>query len=171
MPNTTISHPLKWYLVQVMPTSKNLFPTQMAMLACKYLFPINLKRVPTHSQLVKFVSDRRQTSNPLAKSATIIKYLVLTDAPKRTEDGEMFLLHDNVQEMEDRIIAYATTQNLEPLNPATTWLCDGTFTTCPSVRIINYYNPIIHSCKESCAISEPELLSFGTSDSGLNSFL
>ncbi|KAJ9082409.1 hypothetical protein DSO57_1039614 [Entomophthora muscae] len=45
----------------------------------------------------------------------------------------MFLLHDNGQEVEDRIIAYTTTQNLEQLNTATTWLCDSTFATCPII--------------------------------------
>ncbi|KAJ9051271.1 hypothetical protein DSO57_1006193 [Entomophthora muscae] len=88
-----------------MPTSKDLSHTQLAVLACKYLSPTNLKRVPTHNQLVKFVSDRRQTSNPMVKSATTIEDLVLTDALKKTEDGEMFLLHDNGQEVKDRIIA------------------------------------------------------------------
>ncbi|KAJ9087382.1 hypothetical protein DSO57_1033828 [Entomophthora muscae] len=112
MPNTTIAHLLKWYLVQVMPTSKDLSLTQLAMLACKYLSPTNLKKVPTHTQLIKFVSDRRQASSPIANSATNIKSLILTDALKKTEDGEMFLLHDNGKEVEDRIIAYVTTQNL-----------------------------------------------------------
>ncbi|KAJ9089381.1 hypothetical protein DSO57_1013539 [Entomophthora muscae] len=74
----------------------------------------------THNQLVKFVSDRRQASNPLAKSATKIENLVFTDALKKTEDGEMFLLHDNGQEVEDRILAYTKTQNLEQLNTAAT---------------------------------------------------
>ncbi|KAJ9080705.1 hypothetical protein DSO57_1022109, partial [Entomophthora muscae] len=72
--------------------------------------------------------------NPLAKSATIIEELVLTNALKKTEDGDMFLLYDNGQEVEDRILAYATTQNLEKLNTATTWLCGSTFATCPTVR-------------------------------------
>ncbi|KAJ9070618.1 hypothetical protein DSO57_1006033 [Entomophthora muscae] len=116
MPNTTISCLLKWYLVQIMPTSKDLSPTQMAVLACKHLSPTNLKRVPTHTQLVKFVSDRHQASNPMAKIATKIKDLIFTDALKKTEDSEMFLLHDNGQEVKDRIIAYTTTQNLEQLN-------------------------------------------------------
>ncbi|KAJ9057739.1 hypothetical protein DSO57_1019816 [Entomophthora muscae] len=47
MPNTTIACLLKWYLMQVMPTSKDLSPTQLAALVCKYLSPTNLKRVPT----------------------------------------------------------------------------------------------------------------------------
>ncbi|KAJ9049092.1 hypothetical protein DSO57_1028187 [Entomophthora muscae] len=110
MLNTTISRLLKWYLVQIMPTSKDLSATQLAVLACKYLTPTNLKRVPTHTQLVNFVSDRRQASNPLAKSATNIKDLVLTDALKKTEDGEMFLLHDNGQEVEDRIVALSCSE-------------------------------------------------------------
>ncbi|KAJ9082012.1 hypothetical protein DSO57_1008690 [Entomophthora muscae] len=63
MPNTTIARLIKWYLVQVMPTSKYLPATQLNVLACKYLSPTNLKRVPTHTQLVRFVSDRRQASN------------------------------------------------------------------------------------------------------------
>ncbi|KAJ9066590.1 hypothetical protein DSO57_1008229 [Entomophthora muscae] len=87
----------------------------VTVLACKYLSPTNLKRIPTHNQLVNFLSDRRQASNPLAKSATTIKELVLTNALKKTKDGEMFLLHDNGQEVEDRIISYATTQDLEQL--------------------------------------------------------
>ncbi|KAJ9049315.1 hypothetical protein DSO57_1025836 [Entomophthora muscae] len=119
MPNTIIACLLKWYLVQIMPTSKDLFPTQLAMLACKHLSSTNLKRVPTHNKLVKFVSDRRQALTPLTKSATTIKELILTNALKKTENGEMFLLHDNRQEVEDRITAYATTQNLEQLNTAT----------------------------------------------------
>ncbi|KAJ9070717.1 hypothetical protein DSO57_1004949 [Entomophthora muscae] len=116
-----------------MPTSKDLSPTQLAVLACKHLSPTNLKRVPTHNQLVKFVSDRCQALNPLAKSTTIIKELVLTNTLKKKEDGEMFLLHDNGQEVEDMIIAYATTQILEQLNTPTTWLWDGTFATCLTV--------------------------------------
>ncbi|KAJ9088989.1 hypothetical protein DSO57_1017439 [Entomophthora muscae] len=109
-----------------MPTFKDLSPTQLAMLACKHLSPTNLKRVPTQSQLVKFVSDGRQAINLMAKSATTIKDLVLSDALKKTKDGEMFLLHDNGQEVEDRIIAYATTQNLEKLNTATTCVREPT---------------------------------------------
>ncbi|KAJ9072682.1 hypothetical protein DSO57_1024825 [Entomophthora muscae] len=115
MSNTTMACLLKWYLVQVMPTSKDLSPTQLTVLVCKYLSPTNLKRVPTHTQLVKFVSDRCQASNPLANSATTIEDLVLSNPLKKTEDGEMFLLHDNGQEVEDRIIAYTITQNLEQL--------------------------------------------------------
>ncbi|KAJ9090469.1 hypothetical protein DSO57_1001927 [Entomophthora muscae] len=119
MPNTTIAHLPKWYLVQVMPTSKDLSPTQLAMLAYNYFSPINLKKVPTHTQLVKLVSDRRQASNPLAKSTTTIEDLVLSNALKKTKNAEMFLLHDNGQDVKDRIIAYATIQNLEQLNTAT----------------------------------------------------
>ncbi|KAJ9067507.1 hypothetical protein DSO57_1038454, partial [Entomophthora muscae] len=54
-------------------------------------------------------------------------------ALKKMEDGEMFLLHDNGKKVEDRIVAYTTTQNLEQLNTTTTWLCSCTFTTCPSL--------------------------------------
>ncbi|KAJ9080073.1 hypothetical protein DSO57_1039659 [Entomophthora muscae] len=79
------------------------------------------------------VNNRRQASDPLAKSATTIEDLVLSNALKKTEDIEMFLLHDNGQEVEDSIIAYVTTQNLEQLNTAITWLCDGTFATCPTI--------------------------------------
>lgn len=43
----------------------------------------------------------------------------------------MFLLYENDQEVEDSIIAYATQQNLEQLNTVNTWLCEGTFATCP----------------------------------------
>ncbi|KAJ9055877.1 hypothetical protein DSO57_1038736 [Entomophthora muscae] len=132
IPNTTIARLLKWYLVQIMPASKDLSPTQLMVLACKHLSPINLKRVPTHNQLVKFVSDRCQALNPLAKSATTIKELVLTNALKKKEDGEMSLLHDNGQKVGDIIMAYTTTQNLEQLNTATTWLWDSTFATCPT---------------------------------------
>ncbi|KAJ9085719.1 hypothetical protein DSO57_1011188 [Entomophthora muscae] len=127
MPNTTIVCLLKWYLVQIMPTSKDLSPTQLAVLACKHLFSTNLKRVPTHTQLVKFFSDRRQASNSLAKSATTIKDLILSDTFKKTKDGDMFLLYEDGQEVEDSIIAYATNQNLEQLNTATKWLCNSTF--------------------------------------------
>ncbi|KAJ9058749.1 hypothetical protein DSO57_1009087 [Entomophthora muscae] len=77
MPHTIIACLLKWYLMQVIPTSKEFSATQLAVLACKYLFPINLKRVPTPNQLVKFVSDRCQASNPLAKSTTNIKDLIV----------------------------------------------------------------------------------------------
>ncbi|KAJ9059230.1 hypothetical protein DSO57_1004544 [Entomophthora muscae] len=94
MPNTTIACLLKWYLLQIMPTSKDLSPTQLAVLTYKHLSSTNLKRVPTHTQLVKFVSDRNQASNPLAKSATTIEDLVLSDALKKTKDRDMFLLHD-----------------------------------------------------------------------------
>ncbi|KAJ9080820.1 hypothetical protein DSO57_1020945 [Entomophthora muscae] len=82
-------------------TSKDLSPAQLAVIACKYLSPTNLKSVPNHSQLVKFVINRRQASNPLAKSTTIIKDLFLTDSLKK----------------------------LRMINTATTWLCDGTFST------------------------------------------
>ncbi|KAJ9077561.1 hypothetical protein DSO57_1015574 [Entomophthora muscae] len=72
-------------------------PTQLEVLACMHLSLTNLKRVPTHTQLVKFVSDRRQASNPLVKSVTTIEDLVLSNDLKKTEDGDMFLLHDNGQ--------------------------------------------------------------------------
>ncbi|KAJ9078607.1 hypothetical protein DSO57_1005173 [Entomophthora muscae] len=72
MPNTTIACLLKWYLVQIMPTSKDLSPIQLSVLACNHISPTNLKRVPNYTQLIKSVSDRRQASNPLAKSAITI---------------------------------------------------------------------------------------------------
>ncbi|KAJ9048041.1 hypothetical protein DSO57_1038983 [Entomophthora muscae] len=73
----------------------------------------------------------RQALNPLAKSATTTEELVIINALKKTEDGEMFL-HINGQEVEDRIIAYATTQNLEQLNTTTTWLCNGIICNLPN---------------------------------------
>ncbi|KAJ9081532.1 hypothetical protein DSO57_1013664 [Entomophthora muscae] len=117
---------------RIIPTSRVILPTQLSVLSCKYLSSTNLKRAPTYSQLVQFVSNRRQASNPLAKRTTTIKDLVLFNALKKTEDGEMFLLQDNEQEVEDRIIAYTISQNLEQLNTATIWLYNGTFATFPS---------------------------------------
>ncbi|KAJ9048720.1 hypothetical protein DSO57_1031987 [Entomophthora muscae] len=92
MPNTTIVRLLKCYLVQVMPTSKDLSATQLAVLTCKYLSPTILKRVPTHNQLVNFVSDRRQSSSPLAKSATTIEDLILSDAFVESLNVQVFRL-------------------------------------------------------------------------------
>lgn len=116
----------------MLPISKDLSATTLAYKATKYLTATNLKRVPTHQQLVKFISDRRHDANPIAQSATHLDNLVLTDALKKTESGKLFLLYDNgVEAKEDRMIAYATQENIEKLGEATTWLCDGTFSTCP----------------------------------------
>ncbi|KAJ9054841.1 hypothetical protein DSO57_1010031 [Entomophthora muscae] len=100
MSNNFISCLLGWYLVQIKPTSNDQSATHLGVLACKNLSKNNIR------------SDRHQALNPLAKSTTKIEDLVLTDALKKTEDGEMFLLHDNGQEVEDRIIALATKINL-----------------------------------------------------------
>ncbi|KAJ9081690.1 hypothetical protein DSO57_1011938 [Entomophthora muscae] len=74
-------------------------------------------------------SENPVATEPTVTSATTIEDLVLSDALQKIKDGEMFLLHDNKQEVKDRVIAYAITQNLEHPNTATTWLCDGTFAT------------------------------------------
>ncbi|KAJ9064669.1 hypothetical protein DSO57_1028029 [Entomophthora muscae] len=79
--------------------------------------------------------DRHQAANLLVKSASNVKDLILSDTLKNTKDGEMFLLCDNGQEVEDRIKAYNSKHMLEQLNTATTWLCDSTFAICPSSLI------------------------------------
>ena len=47
------------------------------------------------------------------------------------EDGEYFFLGDNFQEGGPRVIGFATQRNLETLNNASTWMVDGTFSSCP----------------------------------------
>ena len=49
------------------------------------------------------------------------------------EDGKYFFLGDNFQEGGPRVIGFATQRNLETLNNASTWMVDGTFSSCPGL--------------------------------------
>ena len=75
--------------------------------------------------------------HPIAPSAKKLKDLALDDSLKKSDDGTLFLLEDEDPEDEDqkRIICYATKENIKQLWASTTWLCDGTFGTCPSFSI------------------------------------
>ncbi|KAJ9057440.1 hypothetical protein DSO57_1022731 [Entomophthora muscae] len=110
---------LKWYLVQVIPTSSHLWASDLAIKALQHLKPNNLKLVPTQDQ------------SPSPKALDVLLELTLTHKLKQLLSGERFLLHDNVPAIKDRIICYSTQQNLMELKRASTWLVDGTFATCP----------------------------------------
>ncbi|KAJ9065396.1 hypothetical protein DSO57_1020118 [Entomophthora muscae] len=49
--------------------------------------------------------------------------------PNQILNYHWFICNNNSQEVEDRIIAYVTTQTLEKPKTATTWLCNSTFAT------------------------------------------
>ncbi|KAJ9054150.1 hypothetical protein DSO57_1017625 [Entomophthora muscae] len=55
---------LKWYLVQVIPTSVNIQDSRLAIKALHPLKPNNLKLAPIQEQLVKFISNKRISANP-----------------------------------------------------------------------------------------------------------
>lgn len=132
-PKSLIEKLLKWYILQMIPVSKDMKATHLAVKATRYLSEENLKVVPDRDQLVKFICDKRREMRPLGKSASTIEDLVLKPEQKKDHDDELFLLHDDGPEKEERIICYATKKNLEQLRANVTWLCDGTFASCPKI--------------------------------------
>lgn len=117
----------------MIPVSKDMKATHLAVKATRYLSEENLKVVPDRDQLVKFICDKRREMRPLGKSASTIEDLVLKPEQKKDHNDELFLLHDDGPEKEERIICYATKKNLEQLRANDTWLCDGTFASCPKI--------------------------------------
>ena len=132
-PTNLVERLLKWYIIQMLPVSKDMKATDLVVRATTHLSPTNLKTIPNNEQLIKYISDRRREMHPIAPSAKKLEDLVLDDSLKKLDDGTLFLLEDEDPEDEDqkRIICYATKENIKQLRASTTWLCDGTFATCP----------------------------------------
>ncbi|KAJ9059483.1 hypothetical protein DSO57_1001560 [Entomophthora muscae] len=87
---------LKWYLVQVIPTSSHLQASDLAIKALQHLKPNNLKLVPTQEQLVKFIGNKCIAANPPPpKASDVLLELMLTHELKQLSSGKCFLLHDN----------------------------------------------------------------------------
>ena len=72
---------------------------------------------------------RRKQTPPLPKTQTDIR---LEGKWTQTATGDRFLLFDNTHQT-SRMIAFATTENLQDLATTDKFFCDGTFYTCPSL--------------------------------------
>jgi len=89
-----------------------------------------VQKLPTFysSKSTLYRARRKQTPKLPASSIDI----QLDGKWTETSTGERFLLFDDTQQQQ-RIIAFATTENLTDLSASDRIYCDGTFYTCPSV--------------------------------------
>ncbi|KAJ9079315.1 hypothetical protein DSO57_1036690 [Entomophthora muscae] len=92
-------------------------------------FKVQQSQVGVNSRAVaKFISNKQIAANPpTPKASDILSELTLTHKLKHLPSGEFLLLNDNGPSSKDRIICYATQQNLMELKRASTWLVDSTF--------------------------------------------
>ncbi|KAJ9071954.1 hypothetical protein DSO57_1039689 [Entomophthora muscae] len=116
-PINLIEKLLKWYLYQMVPVSKDVKASDLAVKATTHLSNENLKLIPDCDQLVKYICDKCCDLVPHKKSAMVQRELVLTEELKMFNGDEAFLLHDDGPTAE--------------LRDSKTWLCDGTFAVCP----------------------------------------
>eukprot|EP00105_Crassostrea_gigas_P023045 XP_011442766.1 PREDICTED: uncharacterized protein LOC105339059 [Crassostrea gigas] len=87
-----------------------------------------IERLPTfNTARSSLYRARRKQTPPLSKTTADIRL-----EGKWTETGQPFLLlEDDI--FQNRILAFATTDNLQDLAASETCFCDGTFYTCPSL--------------------------------------
>eukprot|EP00105_Crassostrea_gigas_P023383 XP_011443190.1 PREDICTED: uncharacterized protein LOC105339364 [Crassostrea gigas] len=89
-----------------------------------------IERLPTfNTARSSFYRARRKQTPPLLKTTADIR---LEGKWTETETGQPFLLLDDIFQ-NNRILAIATTDNLQDLAASETFFCDGTFYTCPSL--------------------------------------
>lgn len=89
-----------------------------------------IERLPTfNTARSSLYRARRKQTPPLPKTTADIR---LEGKWTETETGQPFLLLDDIFQ-NNRILAFATTDNLQDLAASETFFCDGTFYTCPSL--------------------------------------
>ncbi|XP_060081931.1 uncharacterized protein LOC132561218 [Ylistrum balloti] len=89
-----------------------------------------VQRLPTFNTAKSSLYRARRKETPaLPKTLSDIR---LEGKWTETSTGDRFLLFDD-GDQQNRIIAFATTENLRYLSTADTFYCDGTFYTCPSL--------------------------------------
>ena len=80
---------------------------------------------------------RRKQTPPLPKTKTDI---FLDGKWTETATGDIFLLFDD-GDQNNRMLAFATTENLHHLAASNTFYCDGTFYTCPQPLPPDIFDP------------------------------
>lgn len=89
-----------------------------------------VQRLPTFNTAKSSLYRARRKETPALPKA--LGDITLEGKWTETITGQRFLLFDD-GEHRNRIIAFATTENLGHLSTADTFYCDGTFYTCPSL--------------------------------------
>lgn len=88
-----------------------------------------LMRMPQRRNLLRSVSRYQNLNRPAIPS--ILNELEIIDPYNKTLEGERFLLYDSGVEDEDRLIIYATDDDLRRLCASEVVYCDGTFKCAP----------------------------------------
>ena len=88
---------------------------------------INLPSYPCNQRLIIRV---RQDVQPEIENDKTLK-ITLPKELERTHSGEAFLHFDTGEDDPERILIFATTDNLDTLYNADSWYCDGTISLCP----------------------------------------
>ncbi|XP_060082120.1 uncharacterized protein LOC132561410 [Ylistrum balloti] len=87
-----------------------------------------VEQIPTYPSCKTSLYHSR--AKLLPKLPTSVADITLENEWTLTNTGDQFVLFDDNRD-NTRILAFATTSNLEILSTATTLYCDGTFYTCP----------------------------------------
>ncbi|XP_060071015.1 uncharacterized protein LOC132550930 [Ylistrum balloti] len=87
-----------------------------------------VEQIPTYPSCKTSLYHSR--AKLLPKLPTSVADITLENEWTLTNTGDQFVLFDDNRD-NSRILAFATTSNLEILSTATTLYCDGTFYTCP----------------------------------------
>ncbi|KAJ9067744.1 hypothetical protein DSO57_1039738 [Entomophthora muscae] len=121
---------IRWFLYQVIPTTKDQTATEVVNNVLLNLNDTQLATVGGASKLQRYFTDQRYALSTEGVSASSIDQLIITEEQKLSCHEERFLLHDDDQHAPERIICFATSQDLCNLLKCKTWLADGTFSTC-----------------------------------------
>ena len=90
----------------------------------------SLPSCPSNQRLINRV---RQVSQPHVNDTTL--KFTLPDELKVTHSGDSFLFFDSGEDDPERILIFATSDNLDTFYNADSWYCDGTFSVSPK----NFY--------------------------------
>ena len=125
---------MHWYLRQVAPSTLHLTTTQVVARALLHLNKGHLQEVGPAHLLHRYLNDIRYTMTSEGVSATTMDTLVLTEEQRMDiKNTVKFCLHDDGPTHTERIIIFATEQDLLNLLSCDTWLADGTFSSCPKI--------------------------------------
>ncbi|KAJ9056397.1 hypothetical protein DSO57_1033445 [Entomophthora muscae] len=89
--------------------------------------------VHTYHQLIQFITNKRRDDAISVKNLETAKYLAIDDQVKYANDESLFLLHEDTNQVEERITIYAPKSHLKVLKDQEVWLSDVTFASCPKI--------------------------------------
>ena len=94
-----------------------------------------LPSYPSNQRLMKRV---RQEVQPMIEDDKTLRF-ILPEESKITHSVEAIIHYNTGEDDPERILVFATVDNLDTLYNADSWYCDGTFSVCPQNFFSNSY--------------------------------